>query len=165
MRQLVILPFDSTSDEFRSFTVYCAGKNVRRSPGAVLVVCHFKAVALSRLVVVARFVFTLNLYHCKSSANAQSRWLHSITFLTSSTGGCKNIEPSIKNEKWPLTYFNSERFLPFLFIPGGIKTLSKLVGSRLRRLLRRKLLLCKAGHQFNVSAMSFWNRLCKYEKN
>lgn len=51
--------------------------------------------------------------------------------------------------------FQFPEILAFLFIPGGIKTLSKLVGSRLRRLLRRKLLLCIAGHQFNVSAMSF----------
>lgn len=60
--------------------------------------------------------------------------------------------------------FQFLEILAFLFIPGGIKTLWKLVGSGLRRLQRRKVLLCKAGHQFNVSAMSFWNRLCTYEK-
>lgn len=60
--------------------------------------------------------------------------------------------------------FEFLEILAFLFIPGGINTLSKLVSSRVRCLLRRKQLLCKAGHQFNVSAMSFWNHLCKYEK-
>lgn len=89
-------------DEFRSFTVYRAVKNVRQNPGAVLLICHFK----SRLVVVTRFIFTLNLYHCKSSTNAQSvASFYDIPHLQHRRLQ-KHWAKYKKNEKWAMTCFN-----------------------------------------------------------